>query len=198
MKRARGYISLGAVMLVIALFGSILAGCGSSEKLYNDSTYGYSFSYPSGWKVQKGTSDVTAGGKVAGNVGVYNPDGTKAGDTFLELAMIMVYDLNFTVDDPWSSEIKTELEGVLTSLENQTADVQVEEALSQTTAAGLKGYSITYTFTKDGAAMRSTLFFLFDGNREYELTEQAATASWDTAKPVLDNVVASFKPGKNK
>ncbi len=110
--------------------------------------------------------------------------------------MIMVYPLNFTVDDPWSSDIKTELEGVLTALENQTADVQVETPLAQTTKADLKGYTITYTFTKDGTAMRSTLYFLFDSTREYELTEQAAVSVWDTTKTALDDILDSFQVEK--
>lgn len=198
MRGARGFIRTGGVLVTIALFAVVLAGCGSSEKIYTDATYGYSFTYPSGWKVQGGTSDVTAGGQVAGNVGVYDPQGTKVGDTYVDLAMVMVYNLNFTVDDAWSPEIQTELEGVLSSLETQTADVKVEKALSQTTTAGLRGYTITYTFTKDGTPVRSTLFFMFDGNVEYELTEQAAVAAWDTAKPTLDGIVGSFRPGKAK
>jgi uncharacterized protein YndB with AHSA1/START domain len=197
-KRARGFIVTGVVALAIVLLAAVLAGCGSDEKLYTDSTHGYSFTYPNGWKVQEGTSDVTAGGQSTGNVGVYDTNGTKVGNTYVDLAMVMVYKLSFTVDDPWSSDIKTELEGVLTALENQTTDVQVEKALSQTTTAGLKGYSITYTFTKDGTAMRSTLYFLFDGTMEYELTEQAAVSAWETTKPALDGIVSSFKPGRAK
>jgi hypothetical protein len=197
-KRARRYTVTGGAVLLILLIAVVLAGCGSSEKIYTDSTYGYSFTYPGGWKVQGGTSDVTAGGQVAGNVGVYDPQGTKIGDTYVDLAMVMVYQLSFTVDDAWSADIQTELEGVLSSLETQTSNLQLEKALSQTTMAGLRGYTITYTFTKDGTPMRSTLFFLFDRNREYELTEQAAVAAWDTAKPTLDGIIGSFRPGKAK
>ena len=198
MRRERGFIVTGVAVLAIALFAAVLAGCGSGEKLYTEPTYGYSFIYPSGWKVQAGTSDVTAGGQSSGNVGVYDTSGTKVGDTYVDLAMIMVYNLSFTVDDPWSSDIETELKGVLTSLENQTSDVQVEKTLSQTTTAGLKGYTITYTFTKNGAAMRSTLYFLFDKTMEYELTEQAAVSAWDTKKPALDGIISSFKAGQKK
>ncbi len=196
MKRLRSSVVIcAALFLALALSAMALAGCGSTQKVYNDSKYGYSFSYPETWKVQIGTSDVTAGGAVAGNVGVYDPTGTKVGGTYVDLAMVMVYNLSFTVDDPWSSDIKTELGSVLASLENQTNDVKVEKDLTQTTAAELKGYEITYTFTKDSVPMRSTLYFLFDGAREYELSKQAALDTWDRAKPLLDQIVASFKPG---
>lgn len=187
-----------AVLAAIAALSGALAGCGASDRIYTDPTYGYSLAYPTDWEVQEGSSDVTAGGKVAGNVGVYHTKGTKVGDTYVDLAMVMVYSLNFTVDDPWATEIQTELEGVLSSLEDQITGAQVERALSQTTMAQLKGYTITYTFTKDGTPMRSTLYFVFDGNLEYELTEQAAVSAWDATKPALDGIIASFIPGKPK
>jgi hypothetical protein len=194
LKDPRRYAPVFIVVLVLVLLAVGLSACGSSVKKYSDSTYGYSFSYPNAWKVQAGSSDVTAGGTSAANVGVYNPDGTQVNSTYVDLAMIMVYKLTLTVTDPWSSDIQKELEGVLTSLQGQATDVKVEVPLKQTTTAGLKGYVVTYTFTKDGATLRSTLYFLFNGDKEYELTQQAATATWDATKPALDSIVASFKP----
>ena len=194
MKDPRRYAPVLIAVLVLVVLAVGVSACGSSVKKYSDPTYGYSFSYPSAWKVQAGNSDVTAGGTATASVGVFNPDGTQVNSTYVDLAMVMVYKLTVTVTDPWSSDIQKELEGVLTSLEGQAGDVKVEVPLKQTTTAGLKGYVVTYTFTKDGSALRSTLYFLFNGDKEYELTQQAATASWDATKPVLDSIVTSFKP----
>lgn len=195
MRRARAFVTFGVVMLLaLAFSGTVVAGCGSTEKLYSDSTYGYTFSYPNTWKVQAGTSDVTAGGKAEGNTAVYDPTGTKVGTTYVDLAMIMIYDLDFTVDDPWSNDMTSRISGMLTSLENQTTGIKVEKPLEHATKAELKGYSVTFTFTKDAVPMRSTLYFLFDHTREYQVTEQAAVDTWDRAKPMLDEIVASFKP----
>jgi hypothetical protein len=203
----RRFAPLCFAVLVVVSMAVLMAACGSGStgtsattaagdlETYTDPDYGYSLSYPADWEVQTGTSDVTAGSSAAGTVGFYDPEGTKVGDTFVDLAMVMVYKLTMTVDDPWDSAIKTELEGVLTSLESQATGMKVEESLKETTVSGLKGYSTTYTFDKDGTPMRSTLYFLFDGNMEYELTEQATTATWEASKPALDAIVASFKPG---
>lgn len=195
MKVPRRSILVSVVILAILLMAVALSACGSSStKTYADPTYGYSFSYPENWKLQAGTSDVTAGGSASASVGVYNPDGAKINATMVDLAMVMVFKLTITVTDPWAAGIQTELEGVLTSLENQAVDVKVEEPLKQTTTGGLRGYVVTYRFTKDGTQLRSTLYFLFNGGREYELTQQAAVATWDTAKPTLDDIIATFKP----
>ena len=196
MRRARRRIAPAIVVLAVLLLAAVLSGCGSGERMYTDSTYGYSFRYPGTWKVQSGTTDVTAGGIAAGNVGVYDPSGTRVGDIFVDLAMVTVYNLSFTVDDAWASEVRTELEAILEDLQEQTPDVKVEQPLSQATVGDLTGYAITYTFTKDGTRLRSTLYFVVDGDREYELTIQAATSTWDTVKPVLDRVVKTFEPGR--
>ena len=197
MKQRRILILMGLVLFAIALT-ALLSACGAGTKVYTDLTYGYSISYPGDWRLNNGTSDVTAGGQVSGNVAIYNPEGSKAGDTYVDLALIVVYNLSTKVTDPWAASTQSELESVLTDLQSRTSDVKVVEPLKQTTAGGLKGYSVSYTFTKNGAALHSTLYFLFDGTREYELNEQAAVASWDKTKLQLDKMVDGFKPGKFK
>jgi hypothetical protein len=199
LKGSRRFIPVCVAVLAIVLMGTLLAACGSSVKTYTDAAYGYGLSYPGGWKVQSGgTSDATAGGSAAGTVGIYNPKGTIVDDIYVDLAMVMVYKLNFTVDDPWSSDIQTELEGLLTQLEGQATDMKVEQTLAQTTVAGLKGYAVTYTFTKGSTPTRSTLYFLFSGSVEYEITQQAAVTKWDETKPALESILVSFKPGAIK
>ena len=198
MKEPRRFITVSLVVLTVFLVATVVSACGSSVKTYTDKSYGYSFSYPSGWKTQAGvTSDATAGGSTAGSVAVYNPDGTTAGKVYVDLAMIMVYKLSTVVDDPWSSATLAELQGLVTDLQSQSTDMKVEQALQQTTQAGLKGYSATFTFTKDGTPMRSTVYFLFNGSIEYEVNQQAAIASWETTKPALDSILATFKAGKS-
>ena len=171
----------------------------ADTKTYTDPDYGYSFAYPSSWKVQEDTSvDVSAGGTSAGGVGVYDPNGAKVGNTYIDLVLVSVYKLTVTVDDSVFPQLKSEIEAVLASLESQGTGVKVEQPLAETTAAGMKGYSVTYTFTKDGAPCTSTLYFLFDGNMEYQLTTQAADENWAANQPIFDAMIASFKPGSAK
>ena len=62
----------------------------------------------------------------------------------------------------------------------------------QTEAAGLKGYTTRYTFTKEGVPTTSTLYFLFKGNMEYQMSIQASTVNWEKNQPIFAAMVASF------
>jgi len=213
-KRIRSLAPLSIVVpatilaLVMVMMAATLVACGSSgdssgtttagdveTKTYTDSDYGYSFDYPETWKVEdSATSDVTAGGTATGNVGVYNPEGTVVDKTYLDLMMVTVYKLNGVVDDSVIPQLKGEIESVLASLESQDSSMKVEEALAETTVAGMKGYKVTYSFTKKDTPTTSTLYFLFNGDTEYQLTTQASTANWEADQPIFDAMIASFRP----
>jgi hypothetical protein len=202
------------VIVLVALLVAALAlpACGSSSgggttttagsgntKTYTDSDYGYSFEYPASWKIQEKTSvDVSAGAASTGGVGVLDPKGAKAGGSYIDLMLVSVYKLNATVDDSLLPQLKSEIESILVSLEGQGDDMKVEKPLAETTAAGMKGYNVTYSFTKDGTPCTSTLYFLFDGNMEYQLTTQAANENWAADQPIFDAMIASFKPAAAK
>jgi hypothetical protein len=123
------------------------------------------------------------------------PGGAKAGDTDIDLTLVSVYRLTVTVDESNLAQVKTEIESVLRNIESQDSTFKVREPLAQTMAAGMNGYKVTYTFDKDGTACTSTLYFLFDGNMEYQMTPQAATANWAADQPIFDAMIASLKPG---
>ena len=180
--------------------GATSTGAGTADtKTYTDADYGYSFEYPASWKIQEETTvDVSAGGTSTGGVGVFDPKGAKAGDTYIDLMLVSVYKLNVTVDDSVFPQLKSEIESVLGSLEGQSADMKVTKPLAETTAAGMKGYNVTYSFTKDGVPCTSTLYFLFDGNMEYQLTTQASNENWAADQLIFDSIIASFKPAAAK
>jgi hypothetical protein len=174
-------------------------GAGSSLKTYTDSDYGYSFQYPDGWELHEGDSaDVTAGGSSVGGVGVYDPKGASANTVYIDLVQISVYKLSVSVDESMKDEIKAEVESVLASLKSQAADMKSVNSLSEAKVAGMIGYRATYSFTKSGVPTTSTLYFLFKGNLEYQVTVQAATENWEKDQDVFDAIVASFKPGVAK
>ena len=209
--RTRRGLPVVIFLLALLLMAAGLAACGSSSggtgttagsadtKTYKDADYGYSFEYPASWEVQAGTSsDVTAGGTSAGGVGVFNPQGAKTGSTYIDLMLVSVYKLNTTINDSNLAQVKSEIETVLKSLESQATDMKREKPLTQTTAAGMKGYIVTYSFTKEGAPCTSTLYFLFAGNIEYQLTTQASNDNWAADQPIFDAMIAGFKAGPAK
>lgn len=192
---------LSAVVLAcVLLSAAVLVGaCGSAAtgvKTYTDADYGYSFEYPAGWKLQKDDSaEISAGGDAVGNVGVYDPKGAVAQGSAIDLAQVSVYKLTVTIDDSMMPLLKTEVESVLAGLESQASDIKTVEALAETTAGGMSGFKVTYSFTKNAAPAISTMYFLFSGAMEYQVTVQAAEENWSADKPVFDALLASFKPG---
>ena len=43
--------------------------------------------------------------------------------------------------------------------------------------------------------MKTTSYFIFSGNIEYQLVLQAASENWEKDQAVFDAFLASFKPG---
>jgi len=202
-KRARRLL-LSSMLpaCVLVLTALLVAGCGGdsdstvSDKVYTDPDYGFSFEYPADWQIQEGdSSDVTAGGSATSSVGVYDPKGAVADDTFIDLVQISVYELNVTVEKSMMADIQTEVEQVLASLESQAEDIQTVDALSETEVADLPGFEVTYNFSKGTAPVTSTLYFLFDDNLEYQFTLQSTTENWNKNAPIFDALVSSFQPG---
>jgi PsbP-like protein len=201
-RRSPAYAAvLGCVLLLTAL---VAGACGSdggttnggTVKTYTDPEYGFSFDYPADWKLQEGeSSEVTAGGSPTKSVGVFDPEGAVADDTYIDLAQTSVYELNVTVDESMMPDIQAEVEQVLASLESQATDLETTEALSEAEVGGVPGFKVTYTFTKGSEPVTSTLYFLFNGSIEYQLTLQAATKNWEANAPVFEALVSSFKPG---
>jgi hypothetical protein len=198
------------IPLVLGLALSIF-GCGGSPstttasqatttaaaaetKTYTDANYGYSFAYPTSWVLKSGvTPGATAGATAAGNVGAYDPNGALVNGSYMDVMLASVYNLSLTVNDSVLAQLKSEIESGVATLESQDSSMKVEETLAETTAAGMKGYKVTYTFTRDGTQAISTLYFLFKGDREYELTIQASTDHWEADQPMFQEMITSFK-----
>jgi hypothetical protein len=201
-RRSPAYAAvLGCVLLLTALAAGACGSDGGTAnggtvKTYTDPDYGFSFDYPADWTLQEGdSSDVAAGSSATRSVGVFDPEGAVADDTYIDLAQTSVYELNITVDESTMPDIQAEVEQVLASLESQATDLETIEALSETEVGGMAGFEVTYSFTRAGEAVTSTLYFLFSGSIEYQLTLQAATKNWEANTPVFDALVSSFKPG---
>jgi hypothetical protein len=206
-RKAKRWARLALVLGTIALLVLPLAvsACGSSGsdatgslKTYSNGEYKYSFQYPDTWKlVENSSPDVSAGGSAAASLGVYDPKGAVAQDTYIDMALVSVYRLNANVDASMMPQIKGEVETVLSSLSSQAGDLKTVEELAETSVNGMSGYKVTFSFNKNDVPAISTLYFLFSGNMEYQVTVQAAEKNWEKLKPVFAAMIASFKPSAN-
>jgi hypothetical protein len=197
---------LPAALLLLA--SVLAAGCGStattttaggadtSVKTYLDPDYGYSFDYPSAWKlVDSGGPDATSGATAASIITVGDPDGAMVDGTGLDLIMVQIYQLNATFDETMMPDALAALEPLMADLQSQDPSWKVEKPLTETTLGGAPGYVATSTFSwEDGTPVTTTSYFIFSGQIEYQLVLQAASANWANDQAVFDAFLASFKP----
>lgn len=203
--RARLVSIVSAAVLLVSVAATLLA-CGSGGtgnnaagdvSTYTDKTYGFSFGYPSDWKLQEAADqpDVTSGAAPTTVVAAFDPDGAKTDASFTDIIEVSIYKLNVVIDDSVMADLKVEVEATFADLEAQATDLKVVEAMSEASVAGIKGWKITYQFDKEGTPAESTLYLLFSGNLEYQLLVQAATANWQADQPTFQAFLSSFKPG---
>ena len=168
----------------------------ANTKTYTSKTEGYSFLYPKSWEVADQASvGVTAGGSSVSEVGVADPAGASAGGEKIDVAIVSVYKLTATIDASVMPDVRTEVEQVLSNIESQTPGIKTLDALSQVSFNNMLGFEVTYSFAKSGAPVTSTMYFLFSGNVEYQISAQAADPNWAKDKPIFDAMIASFRPG---
>lgn len=206
MKATRGYPRVAPLLAVAALVIVMLAtaACGTptsatTTKTYTSKDYGYTFLYPKDWRVADQTSvGDTAGGTSVSEIGVLDPAGATAGSELIDTAIVSIYKLNATIVASMMPDVRKEVETVLASIESQQSDIKTLNALSEITINGMSGFKVTYSLTKSGTPITSTMYFLFSGNIEYQVTVQAADPNWGKDKPIFDAMMASFQPGPSK
>jgi len=196
------------VTLILALALSVgtllaLSGCGSTDEgktsgkvsTYTHHDFGFSFKYPADWKVQEGSSaEVTSGSASAGGAGVYDPEGAAIGGYSVNLAQVSVYKLAVTVDKTMMDAIKAEIERLLADLESQDSSWQRLEELTEVQVGDLPGYKTGYEFSYEGTPTKTTFYFLFSGDTQYQLTFQAVSKDWNKYQDKFKLVLESFTP----
>lgn len=160
---------------------------------YASDKYGFSFQYAPPFEQQDDTSwQAQSGASSADSVAVFDTEGTKVGGQYRDAFVVNVYELNVSITDENMADVKSELEqSVIPQLEQSSADMQISE-LTPTTVSGLNGYQADAQFSVEDTPMTSTLYFLFDGNIEYQLLTQAASDRWEELAPTFEQMVNSF------
>jgi hypothetical protein len=161
---------------------------------YTSDKYAFSFQYAPPFEEKSDTSwDAQSEASSADTVAVFDTDGTQVGGQYRDAFVVNVYQLNTEITDENLDQVATELEqSVIPQLEQSSEDMQISELVS-TEVNGLKGFQADATFTVEGTPMTSTLYFLFDGDLEYQLLTQSATDRWEELQPTFDTMVNSFQ-----
>jgi hypothetical protein len=148
----------------------------ADAKTFTSDKYGFSFQYAP-----------------ADTVAVFDVEGTQVGGQYRDAFVVNTYQLNTEITDENLDQVATELEqNVIPQLEQSSDEMQISELVS-TEVNGLKGFQADATFSVDGTPMSSTLYFLFDGNLEFQLLTQSATDRWEELQPTFTAMVDSFQ-----
>lgn len=166
----------------------------ADAKTYTHPTDGYSLQYPAGWVLDdQATVDSAAGSGSTSRVAIFDPQGAAVDDVYINTVAVSIYELSATLTDADIPDIQGEIEAVLADLLSQSPGAEVLSPLALTQVGALKGYVVTLSFYKDGTVPAvSSLYFLFKGDIQYQVTAQAAAEDWDTLQPTFEAIVASF------
>jgi hypothetical protein len=161
-------------------------------KFYTNDQYKFGFDYPRTWEINADIAkQASAGSSAVFNVGAFDPNGTVINNTQVDGVVVSVYKLKATVDTTTMDELRAEIETGIDQLQ-QAQNAKTLEPLTSVTINGLQGFSVTYSFPFGDQQAISTLYLLFKGDVEYQVTLQAAEALWQQIQPQLRLVINSF------
>jgi hypothetical protein len=193
----RSRFSVAVAVVVVATLAVLAAACGSGSgpTTYTSKDYKFQFTYDGSVLTQSTSmsSAGAAGGKSVFDVGFVNTKGTKTGGEYRDGLAVAVYKLNQTVSDSMLPAVKSELEGILPQLEQALGSDAKVGALAAVDLNGIKGFSADATFTMDEVPFKATLYFLINGDLEYQISAQASVSNWDSMQPVFKTAMDSFK-----
>lgn len=202
-------IAIAGLALVIGLGGCSSGGETTSDSsatasaeqsapadatTYTSDQYGFSFQYAPPFEEKSDTTwDAQSEASSADTVAVFDTEGTQVGGQYRDAFVVNTYQLTTEITDENLDQVATELESnVIPQLEQSSEDMQISELVS-TEVNGLKGFQADATFSVEGTPMTSTLYFLFDGDLEFQLLTQAATDRWSQLQPTFEQMVNSFQ-----
>jgi hypothetical protein len=165
---------------------------------YTDPVYGFSFDYPSDWKIATGDSTgINAGSAAEASVQAGDPNGAVVNGTGLDGVAVNVYELKQAVDESMLPQVKPQLEAAVADLVSQDASWKIVQPLTEAEDTPLPGFWAAFTFDWDADHPVDTLsYYLFEGAIEYQLMFQASVENWDANQAIFETILASFNPGE--
>ena len=186
-------------VLAVLVVGTVVAcggGGGGGLTTYTNKDYKFSLTYDSSLLKENTavTTKSSAGASAALRVGFVDPKGTKTDGDYRDGVVVLVYKLSQTITDSVLPSVKDYLS---TTLLPQLATGYGSSAtigkLADTQLNGTKGFVTSSSFSMGGTQFKARLYFMFQGNVEYQLTMQSATSRWAELQPQLQKVIDSFK-----
>ncbi len=188
------WLTAVAVVLVASLALGLLAGCGGGTTTYTNDEYGFSFDYDSG--VFTESTDTSAAGSAGGDsvfkIGFFDENGTKQGDQFRDGFLINIYKLNVKIDESLMPAVADEIEKLLPELGKAFGSGATFSDLTEVKSGNVMGFKTDSTYEMEGTPFKATMYFLFNGDIQYQLTFQAADDRWSELEPSFKQVMDTF------
>ena len=190
-------LAVVALAAVAALAVGLAAGCGGGTTTYTNDEYGFSFDYDSGTFTENDdVSSESAGGDSAFRVGFADEDGTKQDDQYRDGFLVNVYELGVNLDDYPVEEalpqLRDEVENLLPQLGSAFGTSATFGSLDDVDRDDSMGFKADVTYDMDDAPFKARMYFLFSGDKEYQITFQSAEDRWSELEPKFQEVIDSF------
>jgi hypothetical protein len=189
-------ITLAAVAVVLTI---ALAACGGSsggdsggeggeKQTYENAQYGFTITY--GDPLSLVTLTPAEGEAYA--IAFADTDGAQVNDEYANGIRVAVNELEQEIKPADVPKLQDQLAKVIDQMVSQVTDGELIGEVTPTEVNGTPGYFVDYQFTNGGEQLRCRLYILIKGSNEFDLTQQALLADWDSLKGTLEETVQTF------
>lgn len=163
-----------------------------TETLVNDQ-HGFSFGYAPPFEPQDdATFDSGSGSESTDTSAVFDTEGSQIDGQYRDAFVVNVYQLTREVTEADLPAAKAEIENTLIpQLKQSTPGIQFTP-VTETTLADKPAFRTDASFDVNGQPIESTMYFIFDGNTQYQVLVQAAEKNWDSLQPTFDAMLQSL------
>ena len=184
----------GLALLAGACSGGSGAGddSPSGSRTYTNDQYGLTMTYDEQFtESETKASSPTDEGTV---LEVVFPDknGPTVGGKWADTLRISVYKLSNPVEPAKMPKLKKALSDAVKKLVVTESGGKIERPLEDVTVNGIDGFSVDYSFTKGGVALKGVDYFLYKGQYQYTLEGMAASQDWEALKGKFEAAFQTF------
>jgi len=201
----RRHLALLLVLVGLALTPAACSGSGGSDSggdsgggsdggsaEYTNDQYGFTLTHDPQFTEGEPVDTPGAGGGSVFDVIFADTNGARVSDRYVDAIQVSVYELAREVEPSEVPELKGELDGVVEEMLGALSGATITEPLTEVTVNDAPGFKLAYTYTEDGTELTALTYFLFKGQREYQITTQAATENWSGLSARLEAAAESF------
>ena len=193
-----GLPRVAAALAVLAVATLAVAACGESAGegaaaaqpvTYRNAEYGFSLTYDPRFTQ---TAATVTDADVAFSVAFADLDGVAADGRAVDVIEVAVFELPDAVKPADVPRLKPDVDAVAKEMLAPLDGATVTEPLSATKVGGVPGFTLSYTFSEGGTELTAATWFLFKGDRQYQLVTQASSADWTGLEAPFAAAVESF------